>query len=102
MIAEPPGLDLRPGALRGLEVVFDAHGEGRSTADTSDIYAISASATPVPAAFPQNATNLTRNAAADNIEPAWTSAAAPLVALGRRRPPGLPATIDAAAILAGR
>jgi len=100
LIAEPPGWTFGQARFAGTKVVFDARGEGHGVANTSDIYEISAKCDSGACSFPANATNLTRDATADNIDPAWTSAAAPLAALGAAPAAGAPPTLDAAAILA--
>ena len=98
LIAEPPGWTFGQARFAGSKVVFDARGEGHSVPNTSDIYAISAKCGSGTCSFPQSATNLTNNAAADNIDPAWTSAAAPLSAVGAAPVAGAPPKLDAAAI----
>jgi hypothetical protein len=98
VIAEPPGWTFGQARFAGSRIVFDAHGAGHDTPGTSDIYSISASCDSGTCAFPLNATNLTRDAKADNIDPAWTSAAAPLLALGGAPPQAGQAAFDAAAI----
>ncbi|HLW94781.1 MAG TPA: hypothetical protein VKS25_05325, partial [Solirubrobacteraceae bacterium] len=45
-------------------------------------------------AFPLNAVNLTHDASADNIDPTWTSAAAPILGLGQSAP-GSPSLLAA-------
>jgi hypothetical protein len=100
LIAEPPGWTFGQARFAGSKIVFDARGEGHSVAGTSDIYEISSKCDSGTCSFPDSATNLTHNASADNVDPAWTSAAAPLVALGAAPAPGAPATLDAAAVLA--
>ena len=82
LISEPPGWTFGQARFAGSHVIFSAAGEGHSKAGTSDIYSISASCNSGTCAFPLNATNLTNDAAADNVDPAWTSAAAPLPPLG--------------------
>jgi hypothetical protein len=98
VIAEPPGWTFGQARFAGSRIVFDAHGAGHDTPGTSDIYSISASCDSGSCAFPLNATNLTHDAKADNIDPAWTSAAAPLLALGGASPQAGQAAFDAAAI----
>jgi hypothetical protein len=100
VIAEPPGWTFGQARFAGSKIVFDAHGKGHSVPGTSDIYAISSKCDLGTCSFPASATNLTRNASADNVDPAWTSAAAPLLALGAAPAPGAPAKLDAAAVLA--
>jgi len=101
VLAEPPGWTFGQARFAGTKIVFAAAGAGRSTPGTSDIYSISAKCDLGTCAFPMNATNLSHDAAADNRDPAWTSAAAPLIARGASPPaPGAPATLDAASILA--
>ena len=99
VIAEPPGWTFGQARFAGTKIIFDARGNGHSTPGTSDIYSISADCDSGTCAFPANATNLTARASADNIDPAWTSAVAPLVALGAPLVAGAPAVLDAAAIL---
>jgi hypothetical protein len=99
LIAEPPGWTFGQARFAGSKVVFDAAGQGHSAPHTSDIYEISATCDSGTCSFPASATNLTRNASADNVDPAWTSAAAPLLRLGATSVAGAPATLDAAAIL---
>jgi hypothetical protein len=98
VIAEPPGWTFGQARFAGSRIVFDAHGAGHGTPGTSDIYSISASCDSGSCAFPLNATNLTHDATADNVDPAWTSAAAPLLALGGAPPQAGQAAFDAAAI----
>jgi hypothetical protein len=98
VIAEPPGWTFGQARFAGSRIVFDARGAGHGTPGTSDIYSISASCDSGTCAFPLNATNLTHDAKADNVDPAWTSAAAPLLALGGEPPQGGKAAFDAAAI----
>ena len=86
LIAEPPGWTFGQARFAGSKIVFDAHGEGRSLPNTSDIYEISSRCDSGTCSFPASATNLTRSPTADNIGPAWTSAAAPLSPLGAPRP----------------
>jgi hypothetical protein len=101
VLAEPPGWTFGTARFAGTKIVFDAHGEGHSLPATSDIYTISASCDSGTCSFPASATNLTRKPTADNVDPAWTSATAPLVALGTPAPvPGAPPTLHAAAIVA--
>ena len=100
LIAEPPGWSFGQARFAGTRVVFDARGNATSAPGTSDIYSISAGCDSGICSFPADAINLTHNPTADNIEPAWTSAAAPLVALGKAPAPGAPPVLDAAAILA--
>ena len=97
VIAQPPGWTFGQARFAGSRIVFDARGEGHSVAGTSDIYSISAKCDSGTCSFPASATNLTRNAGLDNVDPAWTSAAAPLVALGT--PANAPLALDAAAIV---
>jgi hypothetical protein len=99
VIAEPPGWTFGQARFAGKQIVFDARGNGHSTPGTSDIYSISANCDSGTCAFPANAVNLTAKAAADNIDPAWTSAVAPLVALGDPPVAGAPPVLDAARIL---
>ena len=99
VIAEPPGWTFGQARFAGTKIIFDAHGSGHSTPGTSDIYSISASCDSGTCAFPANAKNLSARASADNIAPAWTSAVAPLVALGHPLVVGAPAVLDAARIL---
>ena len=96
VIAQPPGWTFGQARFAGSRIVFDARGEGHSLPGTSDIFSISASCDSGTCSFPASATNLTHNAAADNVDPAWTSAGAPLVALGT--PANAPLAMDAAAI----
>jgi hypothetical protein len=100
LLAEPPGWTFGQARFAGSKIVFDARGEGRSLPGTSDIYEISSKCDSGTCSFPASATNLTRDAGADNLDPAWTSAAAPLPAVGGAPAPGAPPTLDAAAILA--
>jgi hypothetical protein len=97
VIAEPPGWTFGQARFAGSRIVFDAHGEGRSLPGTSDIYSIPASCDSGTCSFPASATNLTRNAGLDNVDAAWTSQSAPLVALGT--PANAPLALDAAAIV---
>ncbi len=97
VIAQPPGWTFGQARFAGSRIVFDARGEGHSLAGTSDIFSIPASCDSGTCSFPASATNLTRNAALDNVDPAWTSAGAPLVALGT--PANAPLAVDAAAIV---
>jgi hypothetical protein len=99
LIAEPPGWIFGQARFAGSKVVFDARGEGHSTPNTSDIYAISAKCDSGTCSFPDSATNLTSDAAADNIGPAWSSAAAPLPALGAAPVAGAAPKLDAAKIV---
>jgi hypothetical protein len=98
LIAEPPGWTFGQARFVGSKVVFDAHGAGHSTPNTSDIYEISSKCDSGTCSFPASAVNLTHNATANNISPAWTSAAAPLIPYGASA--GGPAVLDAAAIRA--
>jgi hypothetical protein len=100
LIAEPPGWTFGQARFAGSKVVFDARGEGRSVPGTSDIYEIPSTCDSGSCSFPASATDLTRDPSADNIDPSWTSAAAPLPALGAAPAPGAPAVLDAATILA--
>jgi hypothetical protein len=100
LIAEPPGWTFGQARFAGTRVVFDAAGNGHSSPGTSDIYSISASCDSGTCSFPASAKNLTHDPGADNIDPAWTSAAAPLAPFGAAPPAGAPAVLDAAAILA--
>jgi hypothetical protein len=99
LIAEPPGWTFGQARFAGTKIVFDAHGNGHSTPGTSDVYSISAGCDSGTCAFPANATNLTAKASNDNVDPAWTSAVAPLVALDHPLLPGAPPVLDAARIL---
>jgi hypothetical protein len=82
VLAEPPGWTFGQARFAGSRIVFDARGNGRSTPGTGDIYSIAASCDSGTCAFPQDASNLTHDAAANNVDPAWTSAAAPILAAG--------------------
>jgi hypothetical protein len=86
VLAEPPGWVFGQARFAGSKIVFDARGDGHATAGTSDIYSVSASCDSGSCAFPLNAANLTRDASADNIDPTWTSAAAPILGLGQAAP----------------
>jgi len=97
VIAEPRGWAFGQARFAGSRIVFDAHGEGHSLPGTSDVYSIPASCDSGTCSFPASATNLTHNAALDNVGVAWTSASAPLVALGT--PANAPLALDAAAIV---
>jgi hypothetical protein len=99
LIAEPPGWTFGQARFAGKKIIFDAHGNGHSMPGTSDIYSISAGCDSGTCAFPANATNLTAKAANDNIEPAWTSAVAPIVPLDHPLVQGAPPVLDAARIL---
>jgi len=99
LIAEPPGWTFGQARFAGKQVIFDARGNGHSTPGTSDIYSISAGCDSGTCAFPANAVNLTAKASNDNIDPAWTSAVAPLVPLDHPLVPGAPPVLDAARIL---
>jgi hypothetical protein len=99
LIAEPPGWTFGQARFAGNKVIFDARGNGHSTPGTSDIYSISASCDSGTCAFPANATNLTAKAGNDNIDPAWTSAVAPIVPLDHPLLPGALPVLDAARIL---
>ena len=96
VIAQPPGWTFGQARFAGSRIVFDARGEGHSLPGTSDIFSIPASCDSGSCSFPASATNLTHNAALDNVDPAWTSAGAPLVALGT--PANAPLALNAAAI----
>ena len=82
VIARAAGWTFGQARFAGSRIVFDARGAGHSLPGTSDIYSIPASCDSGTCSFPASATNLTHNAALDNVDPAWTSANAPLVALG--------------------
>ena len=99
LIAEPPGWSFGQARFAGTRIVFDARGEGHSTPNTSDIYSISAKCDSGTCSFPASATNLTNDPTADNLAPAWTSATAPLIALGATPSAGAPARLDAAVIV---
>jgi hypothetical protein len=99
LIAEPPGWTFGQARFSGTKIIFDAHGNGHSTPGTSDIYSISAGCDSGTCAFPANATNLTAKTRNDNIDPAWTSAVAPIVPLDHPLVPGAPPVLDAARIL---
>ncbi|HEX4033118.1 MAG TPA: hypothetical protein VHX66_01630 [Solirubrobacteraceae bacterium] len=86
VLAEPPGWVFGQARFAGSKIVFDAHGEGRSSTGTSDVYSISAGCDSGSCAFPLNASNLTRNAGADNVDPTWSSAAAPILGHGQSAP----------------
>ena len=91
-------MDVRPGALRRVADRLRRARRGtlaRRAPRTST--RSPASCDSGTCSFPASATNLTRNAAADNVDPAWTSASAPLVALGT--PANAPLALDAAAIV---
>jgi hypothetical protein len=99
LIAEPPGWTFGQARFAGTKVIFDAAGNGHSRTGTSDIYSISAGCDSGTCAFPANATNLTAKASNDNVDPAWTSAVAPLVPLDHPIVAGAPPVLDAARIL---
>jgi hypothetical protein len=93
VLAQPPGWRFGQARFAGERIVFGA----ARAAGTSDIYSISARCADAGCAFPQNAANLTRDPSADNVDPAWTSAPSPLLALGAKAPaPGRPPALDAA------
>jgi hypothetical protein len=100
LISEPPGWTFGQARFAGSHVIFSAAGEGESKESMSDIYSISANCNSGTCAFPLNATNLTNNPAADNVDPAWTSATAPLPPLGDTSFASAPVSIDAAKIVA--
>jgi hypothetical protein len=102
VIAEPPGWTFGQARFAGSKIVFDAAGAGKSTPATSDIYSISANCNAGTCAFPANATNLTHDPSADNVEPAWTSATAPLVGAGDALTSTTTPAIDAASVVAGK
>ncbi|MGA2469573.1 MAG: hypothetical protein ABSG64_02650 [Solirubrobacteraceae bacterium] len=99
VIAEPPGWTFGQARFAGSRIVFDAAGEGSAMPGTSDIYSISAKCDAGTCAFPANASNLTHDPSADNIDPAWTSAAPPLVAAGDPLTASTPPAIDAASLV---
>jgi hypothetical protein len=86
VLTEPPGWVFGQARFAGSKIVFDAHGAGRSSAGESDVYSISASCDSGSCAFPLNAADLTHDATGDNVDPAWTSAAAPILGLGQSAP----------------
>jgi hypothetical protein len=98
VVAQPPGWTFSQARFAGKLIVFDAAGRGASTPDTSDIYSVAANCDAGSCQFPSTATNLTNNAGADNIDPAWTSTRAPLVAEGSPLQAGAAAVIDAASV----
>ena len=81
-----PGWVFGEARFAGSKIVFDARGGGHSSAGMSDIYSISTSCDSGSCAFPLNAANLTRDAAANNVDPTWTAAAAPILGLGQNAP----------------
>ena len=99
VLAEPPGWTFGQARFAGSKIVFDAQGGGHGAAGTSDIYTIPANCDAGTCSFPASATNVTHNPSQDNVDPAWTSAAAPLAALGSPPVAGAPPALDAAAIL---
>jgi hypothetical protein len=100
LISEPAGWTFGQARFAGTKVIFSAAGEGHGRAGTSDLYSISAACDTGTCAFPVNAVDLTHEPAADNVEPAWTSAAAPLPPLGDTTFATAPLAIDAARIVA--
>jgi len=100
LISEPTGWTFGQARFAGSKVIFSAAGNGSAKAGTSDIYSISAGCNTGTCAFPANASDLTHDPAADNVDPTWTSAAAPLPPLGDTTSASAPLALDAARILA--
>jgi hypothetical protein len=99
VLPEPAGWTFGQARFAGSRIVFSAGGEGKSTPNTSDIYSIAANCTAASCTFPDDATDLSHDPAADNIDPAWTSARAPVVSNGAPLLPGAAPVIDAASLI---
>jgi hypothetical protein len=103
LLAQPVGWTFGQARFAGSKIVFDAHQVSGSAA-TGDIYTIPADcAVASGCTFPASATDLTNDASADNSDPAWTSATAPLQSLhvgGLARITG--ASAPSAAVVRGR
>jgi hypothetical protein len=81
VLAQPAGWLFGQARFAGSKIVFDAH-QASGTKPTGDIYTIPASCSIAGGCtFPASATDLTNDPSADNSDPAWTSATAPLQSL---------------------
>jgi hypothetical protein len=81
VLAQPAGWTFGQARFAGSKIVFDAH-QVSGSKPTGDIYTVPAScAVAGGCTFPASATDLTNDPSADNSDPAWTSATAPLQSL---------------------
>jgi hypothetical protein len=103
VLAQPAGWTFGQARFAGSRIVFDAH-QVLGSKTTGDIYSVAAScSTAGGCTFPASATDLTNNPAADNSDPSWTSATAPLAPLRTAVTPRIEsATAPAAAVRTGR
>jgi hypothetical protein len=103
VLAQPAGWTFGQARFAGSRIVFDAH-QVVGAKTTGDIYSVAANcSTAGGCTFPASATDLTKNPGADNSDPSWTSATAPLeplrIAVTARIES---ATAPSAAVRAGR
>jgi hypothetical protein len=103
VLAQPAGWTFSQARYAGANIVFDAHQQVNGKT-TGDIYTVPATcSTSTGCTFPASARNLTNNAAADNSDPAWTSALTPIAALHAAAGARIAAAgAPAAAVRAGR